>query len=185
MFPGLFTAPRPGLEWGEGGAEMERGIALPGLLVLVAAAAVAQDVEQGIALYKEARYAGAESVLRAAPKGPEAHAWLAATLVRLARPAEAEAEAKAALEANPVHPVAVAALGEALVSQEKLDEAIARMTAALEANDALAYAYYWRGQAHHRTKQVARMVDDYQAFLKLQPEAPEAPAVRVLLASLR
>jgi hypothetical protein len=28
-------------------------------------------------------------------------------------------------------------------------------------------------------------VDDYQAFLTLQPEAPEAPALKVLLASLR
>ena len=82
------------------------------------------------------------------------------------------------------HPVAVAALGEALVMQEKLDEAIARMSAALEANKELAYAYYWRGQAYHRTKQIARMVDDYQAFLTLQPEAPEAPALKVLLASL-
>jgi len=43
----------------------------------------------------------------------------------------------------------------------------------------------WRGQAYHRTKQIARMVDDYQAFLTLQPEAPEAPALKVLLASLR
>jgi hypothetical protein len=49
----------------------------------------------------------------------------------------------------------------------------------------MAYAYYWRGQAYHRTKQIARMVDDFQAFLTLQPEAPEAPALKVLLASLR
>jgi hypothetical protein len=29
------------------------------------------------------------------------------------------------------------------------------------------------------------MVEDYQAFLKLAPTAPEAPALKVLLASLR
>ena len=34
------------------------------------------------------------------------------------------------------------------------------------------------------SEQIARMVDDYQAFLTLQPEAPEAPALKVLLASL-
>jgi hypothetical protein len=29
------------------------------------------------------------------------------------------------------------------------------------------------------------MVEDYQAFLKLAPQAPEAPALKVLLAGLR
>jgi regulator of sirC expression with transglutaminase-like and TPR domain len=47
------------------------------------------------------------------------------------------------------------------------------------------YAYYWRGQAYQRRKQIARMIEDYQAFLKLAPDAPEAPALRVLLESLR
>ena len=55
----------------------------------------------------------------------------------------------------------------------------------LAAKNDLAYAFYWRGQAYHRRKQIARMVDDYQAFLTLQPEAPEAPALKVLLGSLR
>jgi tetratricopeptide (TPR) repeat protein len=152
---------------------------------LIGGTAGAQDAGPGIALYKEGRYAEAEPVLRAAAGDTESRAHLAATLVRLERRAEAEAEAKAVLEANPVHPVAVAALGEALVMQEKLDEAIARMSSALEGNKDLAYAHYWRGQAYHRTKQIARMVDDYHAFLTLQPEAPEAPALKVLLASLR
>jgi tetratricopeptide (TPR) repeat protein len=157
------------------------------LVTLVGAGLQAQDAAQGIALYNEGRFAEAEPVLRLAAEPAEtleARAYLAATLVRLARPAEAEAEAKAVLEGDPVQPVAVAALGEALVQQEKLEEAIARMSTALEAKNDLAYAYYWRGQAHHRTKQIARMVDDYQAFLTLKPDAPEAPALKALLASL-
>jgi tetratricopeptide (TPR) repeat protein len=164
---------------------MTRVLWLVTVATLIGGTAGAQDAGQGIALYKEGRYAEAEPVLRAAAGDTEARAHLAATLVRLERWVEAEAEAKAVLKANPVHPVAVAALGEALVMQEKLEEAIARMSSALEAKEDLAYAYYWRGQAYHRTKQIARMVDDYQAFLKLQPEAPEAPALKVLLASLR
>jgi tetratricopeptide (TPR) repeat protein len=156
-----------------------------GVVALAGGPALAQDVGQGIALYKEGRYAEAEPVLRAAVEVTEARAYLAASLVRLGRHAEAEAEAKAALAADPVQPVAVAAVGEALVMQEKLDEAIARMSAALAAKNDLAYAYYWRGQAHQRSKQVARMADDYQAFLRLQPEAPEAPALKVLLGSLQ
>jgi tetratricopeptide (TPR) repeat protein len=158
---------------------------LVAVAALAGADARAQDVAQGIAVFNEGRYAEAEPLLRAAAESPEARAYLAATLVRLQRNAEAETEARAALEANPVSPVAVAALGEALVMQGKLDDAIARMSAALEAKNDLAYAYYWRGQAYQRNKQIARMVDDYQAFLTLQPEAPEAPALKVLLASLR
>lgn len=158
---------------------------------LVAVAAVAggtasaQDLSRGVALYNQGNFAAAEPVFRAAVPAIEARAWLAATLVRLKRYADAEAQAATVLATNPVHPRAVAALGEALVMQEKLDPAIARMTAALTANKELAYAYYWRGQAYHRTKQVARMVDDYRAFLRLEPEAPEAPALKVLLASLQ
>jgi tetratricopeptide (TPR) repeat protein len=156
-----------------------------GVWVLAAGPALAQGMEGGIALYKEGRFAEAEPVFRAAAEGTEARAWLAATLVRLGRHAEAAAAAKTVLGADPVQPVAVRALGEALVMQEKLDEAIARMSAAVAAKNDLAYAYYWRGQAYQRNKQVARMVDDYQAFLRLQPEAPEAPALKVLLGSLR
>jgi tetratricopeptide (TPR) repeat protein len=163
---------------------MKRSAWLLGVVVLAGVQAPAQDLGQGIALYKEGRYAEAEPVFRAAVEATEARAYLAATLVRLGRHAEAETEAKAALGADPVQPVAVAALGEALVMQEKLDETVARMSAALAAKNDLAYAYYWRGQAYQRNKQIARMADDYQAFLRLQPEAPEAPALKVLLGSL-
>jgi len=150
----------------------------------VSVPAMAQDVGQGIALYNEGRFAEAEPVLRAAD-GTDAHAYLAATLERLARHAEAEAEANAALQADPVNAVAVAALGESLVMQNRLDDAIARMSTALGAKADLAYAYYWRGQAYQRNKQIARMVEDYQNFLKLRPDAPESPSLKVLLAGFR
>jgi tetratricopeptide (TPR) repeat protein len=164
---------------------MNRLAWLLSVLTIAGGSAVAQDVKQGLALFNEGHYAEAEPVFRAALEATEAQTYLAATLVRLGRYAEGETEAKVALEAAPLQPVAVAALGEALVKQEKLDEAIARMSAALAAKNDLAYAYYWRGQAYQRNKQVARMADDYQAFLKLKPEAPEAPALKVLLGSLR
>ena len=164
---------------------MKRLAGLVAVLALAGGAASAQDLGRGTALYNQGKYAEAEPVFRAAIPAIEARAWLAATLVRLKRYAEAETEANGVLTSNPVHPRAVAALGEALVMQKRLDPAIARMSAALDRKNTLAYAYYWRGQAYHRTKQIARMVDDYQAFLRLEPEAPEAPALKVLLASLR
>jgi tetratricopeptide (TPR) repeat protein len=164
---------------------MKRLAWLLAVAALAGGTAGAQDVQRGIALYNQGNFAGAEPVFRAAVPDLEARAWLAATLVRLKRYAEVEAQANPVLAANPAHPRAVAALGEALVMQEQLDKAIARMSQALQKKNDLAYAYYWRGQAYQRKKQVARMVDDYKAFLRLQPEAPEAPALKVLLGSLQ
>jgi tetratricopeptide (TPR) repeat protein len=164
---------------------MKRMAWLLAVAVLAGGAAGAQDVQRGIALYNQGKFAEAEPVFKAAVPDLEARAWLAATLVRLKRYAEVPAQADPVLAANPVHPRAVAALGEALVMQGQLDPAIARMSQALEKKNDLAYAYYWRGQAYQRKKQVARMVDDYKAFLRLQPEAPEAPALKVLLGSLQ
>jgi len=71
------------------------------------------------------------------------------------------------------------------VAEGKLDEAIQRLTTVIQADPRLPYAHYWRGQAYQRKTQIARMVDDYQAFLRLAPDAPEAPALKALLASLQ
>lgn len=140
--------------------------------------------EQGVTLYQQGRYAEAEAVLAPA-SGVQALAYLAASRVRLGQYAAAEAPALEALQASPGNAVASAALGEALVAQGKLDEAIQRLTAVIQADPRLPYAYYWRGQAYHRKKQIARMVDDYEAFLRLAPDAPEAPALKALLGSLQ
>ncbi|HVQ76739.1 MAG TPA: tetratricopeptide repeat protein, partial [Candidatus Binatia bacterium] len=124
----------------------------------------ADDLADGIALFGQGKYAEAEACLRHAT-GPEASAYLAASLARQKKHAEAEAPARAALEAIPTHAVAVGALGESLVGQKKYDEAIAGLSAALARKDDLAYAYYWRGQAYDKKNQSARMVADYQSFL--------------------
>ncbi len=153
------------------------------LTAALALLAPAGSLEQGKALYQEGKYAEAEAALKDVA-GAEAHAYRAAALARLERWAEAETEAKTAIAETATQEVAVAALGEALVKQDKLDEAIEKMDAALAAKNDIAYAYYWRGQARHRKKQIARMVDDYTIFLRLAPEAPEAEAVKALLAGL-
>jgi tetratricopeptide (TPR) repeat protein len=140
--------------------------------------------QNGITLYEQGRYAEAEAVLAGA-SGTASRAYLAAARVRLARYADAEAPAIEALRNEPAQPVAAAALGEALVAQGKTDEAIDRLSAVLRANPSLPYAHYWRGQAYQRGKRIARMAQDYEAFLRLAPDAPEAPAIRALLDSLR
>lgn len=147
-------------------------------------AAAPDALAAGIAQYKAGNYAGAEATLRAA-SGPEASAYLAGSLAKQKKYAEAEAPAKAAIAANPTHEVAVAALGTSLVGQKKYDEAIAAMTAAIAAKADLAYAYFWRGQAYDNKKQTAKMAADYETFLRLAPNAPEVATVRAILASLR
>jgi tetratricopeptide (TPR) repeat protein len=162
-----------------------RGWLLVGALAAGAAgAARADDLQDGITLYRQGKYAEAEARLRGAA-GPDANGYLAASLARQKKYAEAEAPARAALEANPTHEAAVAGLGEALVGQKKYDEAVDRLSAALGKRGDLAYAYFWRGQAYDKKGQSARMVADYQTFLKLAPKAPEAPVVQAVLNALK
>jgi tetratricopeptide (TPR) repeat protein len=148
------------------------------------AAPAPDDLQTGIRLYDEGKYAEAEAALRGA-SGPEASAYLAGSLAKQKKYGEAEAAARPALEANPTHPVAVAALGEALVAQKKHDDAIGRLTSVIKAKPDMAYAFYWRGQAYYGKKQHDRMVEDFEAFLRLAPKAPEAGTVRQLLGTLR
>jgi tetratricopeptide (TPR) repeat protein len=147
------------------------------------APASSDRLQTGIALFKQGEYARAEAVLREA-SGPEASAYLAASLAKQRKYAEAEAPSRAALEADPLNEVAVPALGAALVGQRKFDEAIARMTDVLTKKPDFAYAYFWRGQAFYGSKRADRMVSDFETFLKLAPNSPEAPIVRQLLSSL-
>jgi tetratricopeptide (TPR) repeat protein len=149
-----------------------------------AAVVGAGDLQTGISLYQQGKYAEAAAQLADAP-GAEAKAYLAASLAKQKKYGEAEGAAKAALADRPTDALAVAALGEALVGLQKYDEAIDRMGAAIKAMADLAHAYYWRGQAHYKKKQPDRMVSDFETFLKLAPKAPEANSVRQLLAGLK
>lgn len=144
----------------------------------------AERLQQAIGLYQQARYPEAESLLRSIP-GPEAAAYLSASLTKQKKYVEAEAPAIAALAVNPVDAVAAAALGEALVAQRKYDDAINRLSAVLAAKPDVAYAYFWRGQAYYAKKMPDKMVADFNSFLTLAPNAPEAQTVRSLLASLK
>ena len=163
---------------------MRKGLSLFAMTVGLAVPAFSDDLASGIALCQQGQYARAEGVLRKAT-GTDASAYLALSLAKQKKYAEAEAPANAALAAKKTHEVAAAALGESLVGQKKYDDAINRLSSVLQAKSDAAYAYFWRAQAYQNKKQVARMVEDYQSFLKLAPQAPEAPSVKVLLAGLQ
>ncbi len=145
---------------------------------------LAQDLPAAVTLFETGKYAEAEAALRSL-SGTEATAYLAASLARQKKYAEAEVSAKAALADDATNPVAVAALGQSLVGQEKYAEAIERLSPAIVAKPDLAYAYFWRGMAFNKTQQAARMVDDFQTFVRLKPDAPEAANVKQILGALR
>lgn len=151
-----------------------------------AAGLAAGELEDGIDLYRQGKYAEAEAKLRQA-SGPDAQGYLAASLAKQKKYEEAEGLAKAVLDVkeNATHEAALAALGESLVGLKKYDEAVTRLSAALEKKADIPYAYFWRAQAYDKKGQAARMVADYEQFLKLAPKAPEAATVQALLAALR
>lgn len=162
------------------------------VMAFVAAAALAPgawlhagDLEDGIDLYKQGKFAEAEAKLRQA-EGTDAKAYLAASLAKQKKYGEAEGLAKAVLDDkdHATHEVAIAAVGEALVNLKKYDEAVTRLSAALEKKGDLAYAYFWRAQAYDKKGQSSRMVADYEQFVKLAPKAPEAATVQALLGAL-
>lgn len=143
-----------------------------------------EALQQAITLYNQGKYAEAERLLRGM-QGPDASAYLSVSLARQQKFAEAEAPANSALAADPVHAVAAEGLGQSLVGQKKYDDAVNRLSGVLAAKNDVAYAYYWRGMAYYNKRQPDRMVGDFEAFLRLAPQAPEAATVRQLLATFK
>ena len=162
---------------------MRRSLVMLAVLFLTPLAD-AGDLQQGMALYQQGKYAEAETAL-AGVAGPEASAYRAASMAKLKKHAAAEPEAKAAVDALPTNEVAVAALGESLVGLKKYDEAATRLSAAIAKKEDIAYAHYWLGHAYYNKKQTDRMILHFDRFLKLAPKAPEAVSVQQLLAGLR
>lgn len=109
----------------------------------------------------------------------------ARSLVEQKKYADAQAPSRQALAACPTQVDAVSALGHSLVALKQNDAAISAMSDALAKKSDLAYPYLWRGYAYYYKKQIDRMVGDFETFLRLAPTAPEAPAVRQLLAGIK
>lgn len=141
-------------------------------------------IQAGISAFNAGNFAQAEQLLNG-QSGADANAYLAAARARQKKYGEVETPANAALGAAPAHAVAAAALGEALVSLNRLDDAVARLTTVLNADNNVAYAHYWRGQAYSKKKQTDKMISDFEAFVRLAPDAPEAASVKQLLSALR
>ena len=109
----------------------------------------------------------------------------ARSLVQQKKFAEAEPPARQALASCPTNPEGVHALGGALVGQKRFDDAIATMSGAIQAKPDLSYAYLWRGHAYYNKKQPDKMIADFETFLRLNPNAPEAASVKQLLSGIK
>lgn len=71
-----------------------------------------------------------------------------------------------------------------LIKREKWSDAASQLDTALEKNEENAYAHYYMGLAQSRLKRTDLMLKHFEIFLRLAPDAPEAPKIRSLLRSL-
>ena len=75
--------------------------------------------------------------------------------------------------------------GAVKVAKRSYAEAIKDLNEAIARKPDNAYAHYYAGLAYNGLKRPDKMVESFQTFLKLAPDAPEAERVRSLLRSVR
>ncbi len=66
-----------------------------------------------------------------------------------------------------------------------LDQAIADLTKAIELDPKYADAYYNRGFAHRSKGLKQAAINDFETYLRLEPNAPDRPQVEQWLRELR
>lgn len=76
-------------------------------------------------------------------------------------------------------------LGLVHLKRSEFGDASAALDRAADLMPQFAYAHYHAGVAHQREKRFNQMVEHFQAFLKLAPDAPEKKQVQLALSSLR
>ena len=99
--------------------------------------------------------------------------------------AGAEQAARRAIDANGDNPYAHYQLGLVANRQSNFKQALDAFTNAIQRKPDLAYAHYYAGTASQRLKQIAKMSEHFELFLKLAPDAPERTAVAAILRTLR
>jgi tetratricopeptide (TPR) repeat protein len=97
----------------------------------------------------------------------------------------AMAAAKRAVAANGGNPYAHYQAGVVASRQGNHQAAMEAFGRAADLKPDLAYAHYYAGSAAQRVKQIAKMSEHFETFLKLAPDAPERAAVAALLRTLR
>jgi tetratricopeptide (TPR) repeat protein len=97
----------------------------------------------------------------------------------------AEAAAKKAVEQEAAPSQAHYQLGLVESARGNQAPAAAAFAKAAELDPQMAYAHYEAGMAFYKIKKVDRMAVYFENFLKLAPNAPEAPAVKSIMKTVR
>ena len=97
----------------------------------------------------------------------------------------AGAAAKKAVELDGNSPQAQYQLGLVESARNNHPAAAAAFAKSAELDPQMAYAHYEAGMAFYKAKKVDRMAVYFENFLKLAPDAPEAPAVKSIMKTVR
>lgn len=117
------------------------------------------------------------------PQNAEALYFLGLARQYLGQTGTARETLEKARRLDPKNPRPVFQLGVSRVMVEQWQEAVDLLTAALELHPDFAYAYYYRGLAAAKLGKKDLLIADLERFLKLAPNAPEAPIARRTVAS--
>ena len=98
---------------------------------------------------------------------------------------KAEEFLKSAQESNGENPDIPLYTGALKVAKRDFQGAITDLNDAIARKSENPYAHYYAGLAYNALKRPDKMVESFQMFLKLAPNAPEADRVRSLLRSVR
>lgn len=127
----------------------------------------------------------AQGVVRANAKNPNGHLYLGIAQAYLGKYGLAAQSLNKARELAPGSATAVYHLGVTRALQEQWKPAVDLLTKALEMDDDMAYAYYYRGQAASKINNKGMLIADFEKFIQLAPNAPEAPIAQRTLAAVR
>jgi tetratricopeptide (TPR) repeat protein len=92
--------------------------------------------------------------------------------------ADAESYVRAGLQLEPTNPSGLLALGWVLFSAQRVVEAEKAAREAVLYNPNLAMAHLLLAQIHRHQNNSAAMVDDLDAYLRLEPDGPRSRALR-------
>jgi tetratricopeptide (TPR) repeat protein len=187
------------------GSDLQKGIELYETRKYSEAAAELRDVAKaepenvtakyylGLALLELKEYEPAAEQFKLAeeqrsdvkPRMDQIKAGLAQVYTEQKQYDEAQRLIDEALKENDKSAEALFAQGKLQVYRKDYAPAITALEKAIELNPNNAYAHYYAGIAYSNVRRPDRMVNEFQIFLKLAPDAPEADKVKSLLRSVR
>lgn len=174
---------------------------------------LAADTDRGVDLYRQGKFADAQTELTKAvqqkPDDARAQRYLGLVLVEQHKPSDAEPYLNKANDLDPSDDSKLA-LARLYVEQKQFDkaqaildsvdgpdkdyvrgmlllgkqqgaDAAAALESYLQKNPNNPYAHYYAGLAYNQAKRPDKMLTQFELFLKLRPDAPEAKKVRAVL----